>query len=123
MSRTDRWVLSLPAVLLVTALLLLSGPLLENSSSAEAPQSGATVEQMMAGLSDEQVRQLLIDELKKEALPADAASQQMKGPAFFLDRLLKLLSSGQEDSRNEVKALFSFLPTVGPDLYRVFVKL
>ncbi len=123
MSRTDRWIPSLTAVLLVTALVLLSGLLLNDVQAAEPAQSGATVEQMMAGLSDEQVRQMLIDELKKEVQPADAAAEQMKGPAFFLARLLNLLSSGHEDSSNEVRALFASFPTMGPDLYRVFVKL
>ncbi len=77
----------------------------------------------MAGLSDEQVRQLLIEELRKEALADPPDLHKMKGPAFFLSRLLNLLSNEHDDSKNEVKALFASLPEMGPDLHRVFVKL
>ena len=77
----------------------------------------------MAGLSDEQVRQLLIEELKKDLQVEESAPQQMKGPALLFSRLLRVLRSQHDDSEDEVRALFSSLPAVGPDLYRVFVKL
>lgn len=123
MSRTDRRIPSLPAVLLLTALFLLSGPVLINLQAADPAQSGGTAEQIMAGLSDEEVRQLLIEELRKEALSDTPDAQQMKGPAAFLSRLLNLLSTEHDDNKNEVRSLFAALPAVGPELHRVFVKL
>lgn len=77
----------------------------------------------MAGLSDEQVRQLLIEELKKDVEVEEPAPQQMKGPALLFSRLLRVLRSQHDDSEDEVRTLFSSLPMLGPDLYRVFVKL
>ena len=94
--------------------------------SADAPDSAASVssaEELMAGLSDEQVRQLLIEELKKDMEAEEPAPQKMKGPALLFSRLLRTLSNQHDDSENEVRALFSSLPALGPDLYRVFVKL
>lgn len=90
----------------------------------QASQPVESVEHMMAGLSDEQVRQLLIDELKKTAESEELfSSQQMKGPAFTLSRMLRKLSRGQDDNRNQIETLFSFIPKMGPDLYKVFIKL
>ena len=124
MRKTGR---SLPKVriwLLVTTAFLLfsSGPFL-SAAAAESAESDSSVEQLMAGLSEEQVRQLLIDELKKDAEEQEVAPQKMKGPALLLARLLRIMRSQHDDSENEVRAMFSSLPTLGPDLYRVFIKL
>jgi hypothetical protein len=78
---------------------------------------------MMAGLSDEQVRQLLIEELRKDDAVTEAEPEKMKGPAHFLARLLGIMTRGHNDSTDEVRALFGAFATMGPDLYRVFVKL
>jgi len=123
MSRTDRRSLPVFFALLFAALVVCSSltPLI--SEAAESPSSASSAEQMMAGLSDEDVRRLLIEELQKEALSATPDTDQMKGPAFFLSRLLNLLSSGHDRNKNEVKTLFASLPAMGPDLHRVFVKL
>ena len=67
MKRTTR---SLPGVFLLA--LLTSGLLLAFTAppsvvqAAKSEKSEANIDKMMAGLSDEQVRQLLIEELKKE---------------------------------------------------------
>lgn len=92
-------------------------------AAANSADSNVAVAELMAGLSDEQVRQLLIDELKKDAEVEEFAPQKMKGPAFLLSRLLRVMRSQHHDSESEVSALFSSLPTMGPDLYKVFVKL
>jgi len=110
-----------PLLLTVTFLLCSAGFCL----SAEASDSAAdaNVHDMMAGLTDEQVRQLLIEELKKDIEEEGVGPQKMKGPAFILSRLLRVMNSQHDDSEDEVRALFSSLPTMGSDLYRVFVKL
>ena len=123
MSRTDRGSLPVILALFFAALIALSSLVPAISEAAESPPSTDSAEQMMAGLSDEEVRQLLIEELRKEALSAPPDAQQMKGPAAFLSRLLSLLSAEHEDNKVEVKSLFAALPKVGPELHRVFVKL
>ncbi len=104
------------------ALLFFAGPLCSANSAAEE-EAEAQVDKMMAGLSDEQVRGLLIEELKKDIEEEEVGPQKMKGPAFILSRLLRVMSSQHDDSEDEVRALFSSLPTMGSDLFRVFVKL
>lgn len=96
---------------------------LPSKAAATSADSGVAVEEMMAGLSDEQVRQMLIAELKKDAEAEELEPPKMKGPAFLLSRLLRVLRSQHDDSESEVRALFGSLPTMGPDLYKVFVKL
>ena len=109
--------------LLGTGLLIFSGGLLGPSLTAAEEESAAQVDKMLAGLSDEQVRQLLIAELKKDIEAEEVDPQQMKGPAFFLARLLNLMTRGHDDNTDEVRNLFGALDTMGSDLYRVFVKL
>jgi len=81
------------------------------------------VDHLMAGLSDEQVRQMLIDELKKDADLAEPGFESMKGPASILSRMLGGLSSGQDENKDELKDLFSGIPQLLPDLYKVFINL
>ena len=111
-------------VILSSCLLFFSAGLwLPVKAAANSTDSSEAVEEMMAGLSDEQVRQMLIDELKKDAEAEELEQPKMKGPAFLLSRLLRVLRSQHDDSESEVRALFGALPTMGPDLYKVFVKL
>ena len=104
------------------ALLFYAGPVSSAETAAEK-EAEAKVDKMMAGLSDEQVRGLLIEELKRDIEEEEVGPQKMKGPAFILSRLLRVMSSQHDDSEDEVRALFGSLPTMGADLYRVFVKL
>ncbi len=106
-----------------TGLLIFSGGPLCPVPAAAEEESAAQVDKMLAELSDEQVRQLLIEELKKDAAVAEAEPDKMKGPAFFLARLLGIMTKEHDDNTEEVRALFGTLDTMVPDLYRVFVKL
>jgi len=93
-------------------------------SQKETVQATESVEHLLAGLSDEQVRQLLIDELKKTSETEELSSPgQMKGPAFVLSRMLSKLSSGQENNKNQIATLLGFTPDVLPDLYKTFTML
>ena len=93
------------------------------AETAAMEESKASIDEMMAGLSDEQVRQLLIEELRKDAAVSEVEPDKMKGPAHFLARLLAIMTRGHDDNTDEVRALFGASANVGPDLYRVFVKL
>jgi hypothetical protein len=109
--------------LLAIGFLLFSSAPLRSADEPDSAASGSSAEEMMAGLSDEQVRQLLIEELKQDAAVAEAEPKKMKGPAYFLARLLRIMTKGHDDITDEVRALFGAFTTMGPDLYRVFVKL
>jgi hypothetical protein len=124
MRRTDRLLPRVLFLVLLTAgLLLFFNGQVHSAEASESEEAEANVDKMMAGLSDEQVRELLIEELKKKIEEEEVGPQKMKGPAFILSRLLRVMSSQHDDSEDEVRALFSSLPTMGSDLYRVFVKL
>lgn len=111
----------------LVALLFAASLLRPPYSAAADPNAGPPAvkkaEQVMAGLSDEQVRKMLIDELRKDAELAEPDYDHMKGPAAFLSTMLNSLSSGQEKNEDQLRALFNGIPNVLPDLYRVFIKL
>ncbi len=124
MRGTNRSMLRVFILSLLTAgFLIFSSTPLCSADAANSGTSGSSVEEMMAGLSDEQVRQLLIEELKKDAQLEEPAPQKMKGPALLFSRLLRAMSNEHDESEDEVRELFSSLPLLGPDLYRVFIKL
>ena len=124
MRRTDRLLPRVLFLVLLTAgLLLFFNGQVHSAEVSESEKSEAKVDKMMAGLSDEQVRELLIEELKKDIEEEEVGPQKMKGPAVLLSRMLRLMNSQHGDSEDEVRAMFSSLPTLGPDLYRVFIKL
>jgi len=78
---------------------------------------------MMAGLSDEQVRQMLIKELSKDAKNEQLTDHQMMGPAGIFHRLLKRLSSEHLKTEEQIKLFWAGIPNVLPDLYKVFITL
>lgn len=110
------------------ATLLLCTILLMQSSCFAAGTPGLSqteqkVDRTLASLSDEQVRQMLIAELKKDAAAEEPDYDRMKGPAYILSRMLNGLSNEHDENEDELKALFNGIPQVLPDLYRVFIKL
>lgn len=80
---------------------------------------------MLSGLSDEQVRRLLIEELKADAAaPAyDPEAEVSLGPGAFLGDILNELEETSVSSDHQAKKLFAHLPDVLPDLYKVFITL
>lgn len=85
-----------------------------------------SVHAMLSGLSDEQVRQLLLTELKKE-VQAQAESvdlePEVQGPGAPLSKLLRTLNKGHTESDNRMEEILAGIPTLVPDLYKVFVSL
>ena len=103
---------------------LFTGAVSTCAAAQDTAGSGdAKVESIMAGLSDEQVRQMLIEELKADAQAQEPGERQMKGPAYILADILKSLSNEQDANEDQIKNLLRQIPNVGPDLYKVFIKL
>ena len=124
MRRTARSIPKLLFPLLLTAnFLIFSAGFCLSAETSDTSAADTNAQEMMAGLTDEQVRQLLIEELKKDAQAEESSQQKMKGPAVLLSRLLRVMNSQHGDTENEVKAMYSSVPTLGSDLYRVFIKL
>ena len=108
--------------LLLIALLLLSPSL---PSHAEEKVQGPSTEAMMAGLSDEQVRQLLLAELQKDletAADSDGESS-IGGISGPISDLLQTLEDESDASEDRVDTLLDGLPKLIPNLYQVFVTL
>ena len=119
---------SLPLVCAVCSLLalcfLFTGPVPTSAADQTTVSSAdAQATSIMAGLSDEQVRQLLIEELKADAQREQPAEQHMKGPAYILADILKSLSNEHDANEDQIKNLLKGIPNMGPDLYKVFIKL
>ena len=111
------------ALLLALLFFLPSAGFAESEAQLPPDQSG-NVESLMAGLSDEQVRQMLIAELQKDPQAEQyTAQQKMIGPAGIFHRLLKKLSSEHDDNEEQFRNLWSGVPKVVPDLHKVFLAL
>lgn len=99
------------------------------SATREAPEvqlpglsSEADIHTLLSGLSDEQVRRLLIDELKKDS-QAEITRAEQSGPDIFLGKILYDLSTQSDTSEQHARQLFQHLPKVVPDLQMAFRKL
>jgi small-conductance mechanosensitive channel len=93
-----------------------------DGADTSAPAAGETtveVEKILAGLTDEQVRRMLIAELQKDAAgAATPAREALTGPAGFLSSLLRALHSEHEANKTHFTYLWSQIPRVLPDLHR-----
>lgn len=95
----------------------------ENKPEASPAQPGQAAS-LMAGLSDEQVRQMLIAELQSDAMEDQYSQQQkMVGPASILHRLLNKFSGEHNDNEEQFSKLLSAIPNVIPELHKVFLTL
>ena len=92
-------------------------------SQPEAATDHATIGNMMAGLSDEQVRQLLIQELQKDAQPLQTEQTKIKGPGSLFHHILKTLSQKHDQEESQFRTLWSGAPKILPDLEYVFINL
>lgn len=115
--------------LLVTLLLLLFLFFLGNVTAAE-PQGNtdslSSVHATLSAMSDEQVRQLLIDELQKDAIAEKQSfslDPDFTGPGAPLARILKTLNDESAQSENRLRKLLTGIPNLLPDLYKIFVSL
>ena len=105
---------------------ILSASLLSaaESNPAVPADDSAGIESIMAGLSDEQVRQMLIEELKTTAMEEEYTQQQtMVGPAGIFQRILRKLSGEHDDNEEQIRNLWRGIPNVFPDLRKVFLTL
>jgi hypothetical protein len=110
-------------LLLLVALLLLSPSLPLHAE--EGVQDHASTEAMMAGLSDAQVRQLLLAELQKdlEAAAGSDAESSIGGISGPISDLLQTLEDESDASEDRVQGLWAGIPGLPADLHRVFVTL
>lgn len=110
-------------VALLAGVLLFSPQISRAADTADQSSVEQKVDQTMAGLSDEQVRQMLITELKKDAELEAPDYDRMKGPAYVFSSILRGLTDEHDQNEDQLSKLFAGMPQVVPDLYRVFVKL
>lgn len=119
----------LVSFLLLFFLFFLQNVLAANENAAELPgdaDSSSSVHATLAAMSDEQVRQLLIDELLKDAIAEKqpfSLEPDFTGPAAPLARILKTLNDESAQSENRLRKLLAGTPNLLPDLYKVFVSL
>jgi len=92
------------------------------------PQSAAapgSAHEILAELSDEQVRKMLIVELQKEASSEALVDLKagVSGPGAPLAELLGSLENESAVSGEQFKELWQGIPHLLPDLYKVLVSL
>ena len=95
----------------------------ETLSENSASTSG-TVDSIVAGLSDEQVRDMLISELRAQSMEQEYdQQQQMVGPASIFNRLLRKFTGEHDENEEEFRKLWDGIPNIVPDLRKVFLTL
>lgn len=88
--------------------------------------SSSSIHALLSGLSDEQVRQLLITELQKDAAAKNlplSLEPEIQGPAAPLAEILTSLNEESVQSENQLRKLWTGIPNLLPDLYKVFISL
>jgi hypothetical protein len=94
------------------------------ASAAESPPDAPEINALVAGLPDEQVRQLLIKELQKSPVHEQAVLRDnIAGPGMIFGRMLSSLSRKADTSEHKTRQLLTGVPLLFPDLYRVFLTL
>jgi hypothetical protein len=100
---------------------------LAGGSIAWGGASTATLsaQSILAGMSDEQVRQMLLDELKKDAQSQEIISNEptLGGPSGPLAEILGNLEDESSESEDRFQKLWTGIPEIPHDLYKVFVSL
>ncbi|MDZ7597581.1 MAG: hypothetical protein U5J82_04630 [Desulfobacterales bacterium] len=95
-----------------------------DTSGPAAGETTAAVEKILAGLTDAQVRRMLIAELQKDAAAAPAPGPEaVTGPGAFLSFLLRALHSEHEASKSQFAYLWSKISQVPLALHRALVSL
>lgn len=85
-----------------------------------------SVDATLAKLSDEQVRQLLINELKKDAALQENSftlTQELSGPSAPLAAMLNNIEDESVQSIDKLQQLFKNIPQLIPDLSHAFLSL
>lgn len=119
----------LRAIIIILSLFCTDLTIAANTPSPTHPgktDSAESVHAVLSKMSDEQVRQMLIAELKKDAATEDSTFSlelETEGPAAPMARMLKILDNKSEQSEHQLDKLWQGIPDLFPDLYRVFVSL
>ncbi len=107
----------------------LSAITVAHQATTETPEESPAVSEttsLIATLSDEQVRKLLIEELKKNSASSQSKSvlsNEIPGPGAFFGELLQSLTQKSDSSEIKVRQLLASIPDVVPDLKKVFLSL
>ena len=95
----------------------------EDPVALTEPVTASNVDALLAGLSDEQVRQLFIEELRKEAEAAAPSATAGTGPVAALGRLLAVMDSTADGSSGRLLLLWNHVPQVLPEVRNVLAPL
>lgn len=86
--------------------------------------TSSEINDILSGLNDSQVRQLLKQELSKNsAEEPNSLLVEIPGPRTFLSSMLSSLLAISSESKNRSQRMFKGLPKIFPDLYKVFLTL
>ncbi len=91
--------------------------------SDEVSPENVDTNALLASLSDEQVRQLLIKELQKAPEAQDALKDNSSDPGAFFGDLVNTLSDKSDSSEEGLRQLLSSFPEILPDLDRILLTL
>ncbi|MBU1138461.1 MAG: mechanosensitive ion channel [Proteobacteria bacterium] len=95
----------------------------EKKVALTEPVTASNVDALLAGLSDEQVRQLFIEELKKEAKIVELSAPTGHGPVAFLGSFLGVVDSETDGAVARLLSLWRHIPQVVPELKKVLIPI
>ena len=95
----------------------------DKEAALSEPVTVSNVDALLAGLSDEQVRQLLLEELKNEAESAAASGPEGNGPVALLGGFLTTVDSETDGTSGRLLSLGQHVPQVLPDVKNVLAPL
>ncbi len=93
----------------------------EKQVAVPEPVTASNVDAMLAGLSDEQVRHLFIEELKKEAATAESSKPTGSGPVAVLGSFLSAVDSETDGTVARLLNLWTHVPQVLPELKNILI--
>lgn len=95
----------------------------DKEGTLSEPVTVSNVDALLAGLSDEQVRQLLLEELKNEAESAAASGPEGNGPVALLGGFLTTVDSETDGTSGRLLSLGQHVPQVLPEVKNVLAPL
>ena len=123
-NRTFIVILATVCALVLCQSVVYSGARENRKDTDVTSSSGTRIDALLAGLSDEEVRQMLLAELKKTANSEEQKTdQEIGGPGEIFGNMLGALSSQTDRSERRLQRLWAGIPNVFPDLYKVFLAL
>ncbi len=110
-------------IVLLSICLLLATGMTSARADGQTAKTEGTIHQRIAGMSDAEVRKLLITQTQElEATAGKGVAEDPPGPGVVLGKILNVLERQADDSQSRLQELAGDIPNILPELSSIFVK-